>query len=111
MRPTKKQLAAAAIGTLIALPCLAQADTTRQQHPVLSALTNMTHAVTDWATAPVQKRTSVTEHVNGSDFRDNRDSTIMRNDVPMNQTTLKTEPAREGSWSTSSSSPTSDAHM
>ncbi len=87
----KKQVTAVIVGALIALPGFAASDITRQEHPVLSTLNKWTHALTDWATAPVEKRTTEFKTENGNDFRDNRDSTIMRNDVPMNQTTLQTE--------------------
>jgi hypothetical protein len=37
--------------------------------------------------------------MNGNDFRDNRDSTLSRNDVPMNQTTLQSAaPSRLEPW-------------
>jgi hypothetical protein len=41
-----------------------------------------------WLTRWIPPHTNIMETVNGNDFRDNRDSTILRNDVPLDQTTL-----------------------
>ncbi len=80
----KTKLAMTAIGALIALPSFADSTTTSEHHLLPAWMTSWTHKLAQ----PFESRTTNIDRVNGNDFRDNRDSTIMRNDVPLDQTTL-----------------------
>lgn len=68
------KIAIGAIAAALAAPAFAQ-DSTPWWQP---------HWLTRWIPA----HTNTIDTINGNDFRDNRDSTISRNDVPMDQTTL-----------------------
>ena len=81
----KQQLAMTAIGALIALPSFAQDTSTTT---TTTTTTTHEHHVLPWVTHWTRNRDTTIDRVNGNDFRDNRDSTIMRNDVPLDQTTL-----------------------
>jgi hypothetical protein len=62
-----------------------------------------------WLTRWVPAHTNTIDMVNGNDFRDNRDSTLSRNDVPRDQTTLANEPT-EASPTTQAPRDTSNWH-
>ena len=75
------KIAIGAIAAALAAPAFAQ-DSTPWWQP---------HWLTRWIPA----HTNTIDTINGNDFRDNRDSTISRNDVPLNQTTLVNEPREQ----------------
>jgi hypothetical protein len=67
------KLAIGAITALLAAPVFAQQDST----------TSTAHG--NWLTRWIPPHTTMTDRVNGNDLRDNRDSTISRNDVRLDQ--------------------------
>jgi len=82
-----------AIGALFALPVAAEDSVVRSgtaYEPATSTTTTMPSS--KWIPSTVSRwmpgMTNVIDPVRGNDFRDNRDSTILRNDVPLDQTTL-----------------------
>ena len=77
------RLALGALAAALAAPALAQDD-----------------GRFGWLTSWIPPSSTTIDMVNGNDFRDNRDSTISRNDVTRDQTTL-TE--RQESWRSSES--------
>lgn len=89
----KTKLAIGAVAAMLAMPAFAQdRDWT-----------------IPWLPAPSGK---MIEMINGNDFRDNRDSTLSRNDVPLDQTTLSN--ASDQSWRSSDAardSSMSESHM
>jgi len=68
-----RHLAIGAVAAMVALPAFAQDRGSRER---------------DWVFPWMPAGSGVIETINGNDFRDNRDSTLSRNDVPVDQTTL-----------------------
>jgi hypothetical protein len=79
------KLAIGAIAAALAAPAFAQHDSDGRF---------------GWLTRWIPSHTNMTDTLNGNDFRDNRDSTISRNDVPLDQTTLQ----EAGQWRSSDAS-------
>jgi hypothetical protein len=79
------KLAIGAIAAALAAPAFAQHDSDGRF---------------GWLTRWIPSHTNMTDTLNGNDFRDNRDSTISRNDVPLDQTTLQ----EAGQWRSSGAS-------
>ena len=71
------------ISTRLAMGIIAAALST----PLLAAQETSGHHG-NWVTRWLPTGQNVIDTTNGNDMRDNRDSTISRNDVPVNQTTL-----------------------
>jgi hypothetical protein len=72
-KPVAKQLAIGAVAAMVALPAFAQDRGSGER---------------DWVFPWMPAGSGVIETIKGNDFRDNRDSTLSRNDVPVDQTTL-----------------------
>lgn len=85
-RKLTSKLAMTAIAAALAAPAFAQ---------------DSGSGYTGWLTRWIPPHTTMTDTINGNDFRDNRDSTISRNDVPLDQTTLH---ENDAAWTSSSMS-------
>jgi hypothetical protein len=85
-KPIARHLAIGAVAAMVALPAFAQDRGSGER---------------DWVFPWMPAGSGVIDTINGNDFRDNRDSTLSRNDVPVDQTTLSQGDARQ--WSSSES--------
>jgi hypothetical protein len=72
-KPIARHLAIGAVAAMVALPAFAQDRGSGER---------------DWVFPWMPAGSGVIDTINGNDFRDNRDSTLSRNDVPVDQTTL-----------------------
>src|SRR5687767_15717748 len=83
-RPIARHLAIGTVAAMLALPAFAADQPSSER---------------DWVLPWMPAGSNVIDMINGNDFRDNRDSTISRNDVSVEQTTLMRDAA--GQWRSS----------
>jgi hypothetical protein len=79
-RSITRQVAIGTVAAMLALPALARDQASAER---------------GWVFPWMPAGSNVIDTINGNDFRDNRDSTISRNDVPVDQTTLPQADAQQ----------------